>query len=70
VKTLLFHIPTYPSGTWSFQLATKGEVDVTKVEDECAERFGTNHLLNYYNAAVHRAAFALPNYVKRMLNEL
>lgn len=70
VKTLLFHIPTYPSGTWSFQLGAKGDVDVTNVSNESAETFGTNHLLNYYNADVHRGAFALPNYVKRMLNEL
>jgi len=70
VKTLLFHIPTYPSGTWSFQLGVKGDIDVTNVKDECAETFGNNHLLNYYNANVHRGAFALPNFVKRMLNEL
>jgi spermidine synthase/S-adenosylmethionine decarboxylase proenzyme, Bacillus form len=70
VKTLLFHIPTYPSGTWSFQLGVKGDVDVTNVNTESAETFGNNHLLNYYNANVHRGAFALPNFVKRMLNEL
>lgn len=70
VKTLLFHIPTYPSGTWSFQLATKGDADVTNVNDEVAEKFGNDHLLNYYNADLHRGSFALPNFVKRMLNEL
>lgn len=70
VKTLLFHIPTYPSGIWSFQLGVNGPLDVTRPADpEAAERFTRENNLKYYNPEVHRAAFALPQYVKGMLHE-
>ncbi|MFA8342843.1 MAG: polyamine aminopropyltransferase [Rhodothermaceae bacterium] len=69
VKTLLFNISTYPSGIWSFQIATKGDVDTTIPKKELAEEFCKNNLLHFYNPELHTASFALPNYIKRLLDE-
>ncbi|MDD4820890.1 MAG: polyamine aminopropyltransferase, partial [Flavobacteriales bacterium] len=69
VRTMLFHIPTYPSGIWSFQTAVKGSLDIAHPNEKAVADFEHTHLLKYYNSEVHRAAFALPNYVKKMLNE-
>lgn len=62
VKIYLASIPTYPSGLWSFAFCSKqydpllhfhpGELD-----------FQTR----YYNAEVHRSAFALPNFIKEWM---
>lgn len=70
VTTLLFQAPTYPSGIWSFQIASKGSIDPKKPNQELAQSFENKHQLHYYNTNIHGAAFELPNYVKRMLNEL
>lgn len=70
VKTLLFHIPTYPSGTWSFQIACKSDIDVTQAHEEFLKENVDPKALKYYNPAVHNAAFALPNYISAFLNEL
>ncbi|MBI9070855.1 MAG: polyamine aminopropyltransferase [Melioribacteraceae bacterium] len=69
VETLLFHIPTYPSGTWSFQISSNGEIKASRFDLESAKAFEAKHALKYYNSAIHSAAFALPNYVKEMLDE-
>ncbi|TXC76242.1 polyamine aminopropyltransferase [Luteibaculum oceani] len=69
VNTLLFHIPTYPSGIWSFQIASKGNINPTKVKEDLAGDFEKNNALKYYSSALHGAAFILPNYIKKMLNE-
>lgn len=70
VKTLLFHIPTYPSGTWSFQIACKSDLDITSAQEDFLNSKVDAKAMKYYNASVHNAAFALPNYIKEFLNEL
>lgn len=70
VKTLLFHIPTYPSGTWSFQIACKSDLDITSAQEDFLNSNVDAKAMKYYNASVHNAAFALPNYIKEFLNEL
>lgn len=69
VHTLLFQIPTYPSGIWSFQMAVKDGKSPKTLDLSRVEEFEKNILLHYYNAGIHQAALALPNYVKRLLNE-
>ncbi|MGB0167528.1 MAG: polyamine aminopropyltransferase [Luteibaculum sp.] len=69
VNTLLFHIPTYPSGIWSFQIASKGIVNPKQPKPEVASAFTSKHKLKYYSQEVHHGSFALPNYIKAMLNE-
>lgn len=68
VHCYLAYIPTYPSGMWSFNVARKG--DLHPVEDldiEAAAAFAEKHELQYYNAGVHKGAFALPTFVANML---
>ena len=58
------HVPTYPSGHWLFGYASK---KIQPVSDDLNKwnDFGIN--AEYYNTELHRAAFALPTYVRRML---
>ncbi|MEX1055731.1 MAG: polyamine aminopropyltransferase [Rhodothermales bacterium] len=63
----LAHIPTYPTGTWSFTLTTKGlhpidDFNPARVVERTGE-FAAE--LKYYNAAVHLGAFALPNFARQ-----
>ena len=61
-RTLFFPQPVYPSGWWSATLAGKSAVlDAFRAEDAAALPFDTR----YYNADIHRAAFALPEFVRR-----
>lgn len=58
------HIPTYGSGHWLFGFASKkyGPVDI-KESNWNALGLTTR----YYNTDIHKGAFALPNYVKTLL---
>ncbi len=64
VATVHFPQCTYPSGWWS---ATLGRRDATLTsfrEDDCRERsFATR----YYNAGIHEAAFASPEFLFKAL---
>ncbi|MFN6076701.1 MAG: polyamine aminopropyltransferase [Fluviicola sp.] len=65
----LFYVPTYPSGMWSFQYGMKGAAQPKTIEkvteiDAFVEAKG----LKYYNSDIHKASFALPNFVKTLLN--
>jgi spermidine synthase len=66
----LFFIPTYPTGMWSFQWGTKG-VDPRNIagKEQRIDSFVESHDLQYYNADVHTASFALPNFVKSLLRD-
>ena len=70
VETLTFQIPTYPSGTWSFQIANKGTLSCKKPNIEFISNKIDLNNLKYYNTDLHLSAFALPNYVKELLDEL
>lgn len=61
------HIPTYPSGHWLFGFASKG-VDPVKDLDE---KWWNQLCLKtgYYNTELHRGCFAIPNYVREILDD-
>jgi spermidine synthase len=65
VEMYTAHIPTYPSGLWSFAFCSKSGTGAQKHFDparvEAAQKAGV--AFKYYNAGIHRAAFALPSYV-------
>jgi len=64
----LAFIPTYPSGMWSFALASKGSLHPVKdFPEERAKKFVARHELNYYSEAIHRAAFVLPPFVHKLV---
>ena len=63
-----FHQPIYPSGHWLFGFASK---KYHPLNDHQAKRWSSFNLhTRYYNEALHRGAFALPTYVKELLNDL
>ena len=67
VHMYLAPIPTYPMGTWSFTLSARGTDPLHRFD---AERVASKthpfaDRLQYYNAEIHAAAFALPNFVRR-----
>ncbi len=62
-----FHLPTYPSGHWLFGFASKGLHPVEDLQAEAWNALGLE--TEYYNTELHKGAFALPNYVKRLLGQ-
>ncbi len=58
------HIPTYPSGHWLFGFASK-TVDPLSAEVEMWNSLGIK--TRYYNTELHKGCFAIPNYVKELL---
>lgn len=66
----LAYIPLYPAGMWSFAFASKGadplsKETITRVTNGL-EQFKSN--MKYYNAEVHKAGFALPNFVREIIS--
>lgn len=60
-------IPTYPSGTWLFGFASKKLDPIEDLKEEAWLSLGIE--TKYYNTAIHRGCFALPNYVKKLLGK-
>ena len=64
VHTLPFPQPVYPTGWWSCTMAGKDtNLDFFREEDAADRPFVTN----YYNAEIHKAALAVPEFMKREL---
>ncbi len=63
-----FHIPTYPSGHWLFGFASKKYDPVKDLKAEQWNNLGLK--TRYYNTELHKGAFALPNYVKELLENV
>ena len=59
------HIPTYPSGHWLFGFASKNLHPINDLNAEIWNNLNIN--TKYYNTDLHRGCFALPNYVKELL---
>jgi spermidine synthase len=66
-KVYQFHIPTYPSGHWLFGFASKKYDPIADHKPEEWEKFELK--TKYYNSDIHKASFALPTFVKDMLEE-
>jgi len=66
VRMYTCFMPIYPSSYWSFAFCSK-EIDPIRDFDEARwKKLGLQ--TRYYNAETHRAAFALPQFVKRLLD--
>ncbi len=66
--TMTFHFPlcSYPSGWWTATLACKDKsIEFTRAQDAIHKTFPTN----YYNAAIHRACFAIPEFLTSQLGD-
>jgi len=64
IKTLPFPQPVYPTGWWSCTMASK-TLDLARFREQDAKekQFQTD----YYNAAIHHGALAMPEFMKRAL---
>lgn len=61
-QTLFFPQPIYPSGWWSATMTRKqGQFDGFREEASASKPFATE----YYNADIHRAALAQPEFFRR-----
>ena len=60
------HIPTYPSGHWLFGFASNA-VDPLSADGEKWNGLGLK--TRYYNTELHKGCFAIPNYVKELLED-
>lgn len=58
------HIPTYPSGHWLFGFASKS-IDPLNADADRWNALGIK--TRYYNTELHKGCFAIPNYVKELL---
>lgn len=68
VFSYLAFIPTYPTGMGSFSYATRGAAHpLVGFDQNRSATFAREHHLQYYNASIHQAAFALPTFVDNML---
>jgi len=61
-------IPTYPSGHWLFGFASKKYHPIHHFKTSKINQIG--QITKYYNAEIHSASFALPNYVKDQLKNI
>ena len=68
-KMYLAYIPLYPTGMWSMAYASKGIDPLSKeVLDRVEQGLSTlNATMKYYNKEVHQGAFAIPNFVRKLL---
>lgn len=65
VEVCLFNNLTYPGGLWAFTFATKG---LNPRKHVSSERIRKSKLsLRWYNGDIHRACFALPNFLRKEL---
>lgn len=62
-------IPTYPSGDWYFTFASKKLDPLQDIDEKRILSFLKENKLKYYNEEIHKAAFALPTFVKELLKE-
>ena len=63
-RSLFFPQPCYPSGWWTATLAAKDTLDGGFREQDVENRHFETH---YYNAAIHRAALAMPEFFPEAL---
>lgn len=57
-------VTTYPSGYWSFVIASDQEMHFKKRK---YEKVSKSMYLKYYNSEIHKSAFALPNFFKELI---
>ncbi|NMA24592.1 MAG: polyamine aminopropyltransferase [Clostridiales bacterium] len=62
------HIPTYPSGHWLFGFASKLYHPIRGLREAQWNDLKLN--TQYYNTKLHVGAFALPNYVRKLLRNV
>ncbi len=67
-KVYQAHIPSYPSGHWLFGFAAKKHHPIKSFDPKAWKKLGIK--TKYYNPMLHIGAFALPNYVQELLENV
>ncbi|MBI4962166.1 MAG: polyamine aminopropyltransferase [Desulfomonile tiedjei] len=67
IRPYLATVPSYPGGLWSFTFCSKDLDPVAQALGDVAPEVRKS--LKYYSAEVHRAAFALPAFVTKLVDE-
>ena len=65
VKPYFAPVPTYPGGNWSWTFCSTGIQPENNNEILAAELEKTS---KYYNREIHKAVFAVPNYVQALID--
>ena len=65
VKLFTGFMPIYPSGLWAFAFCSKKYDPIRDFDETRWEKLGLK--TKYYNSDIHRAAFALPQFVRDYL---
>jgi spermidine synthase len=66
VRTLTFPQPVYPTGWWSCTMARKGaDLSGFRERGAATRQFHTR----YYNAEIHKAALAMPEFMRESLGD-
>ena len=69
VNRYLAFISTYPTGMWSLRLHERKELNYTYFNIAQSAIFSQKHQLKYYTPDIHLAAFTLPPYIRKMLQD-
>ncbi|MDD3420479.1 MAG: polyamine aminopropyltransferase [Candidatus Gastranaerophilales bacterium] len=67
VKTYVGPMPTYPGGYWSWTFCSNTVKPLEFIDEARADEITKGSKI--YNKEVHKAAFALPNFVKELVGE-
>jgi spermidine synthase len=65
VKAYVAPIPTYPGGFWSWSYCSCDTGSNKNINEEAAIKIEKTCM--YYNREIHKAAFALPNFVRNLV---
>jgi len=65
VKVYMGFMATYPSGCWSYLFASDEIDPLRDFDPDRVKKF--NRPLKYYNEEIHVASFALPNFVREII---
>ncbi len=65
VHTYVAPIPTYPAGFWSWCFCSKATKPLEYINEELQAKIEKE--TKYYNKEIHNSAFALPNFVKQLV---
>ena len=68
VRLYKYHNLGYPGGLWGFTYASKKLDPIANFDPSLVKKSGLE--FNYYNEETHRAAFSLPQFMKRNLAHL
>lgn len=60
-------VPTYPGGQWTWTFSSSDREPLAELERDDHRAAAIEAEARYYNRSVHRAAFALPNYVRALI---